>query len=385
MKNNTLIYLDNNSTTKVDPRVIDAMMPYFSEYYGNSSSSHELGAKSLEAVKDSRTMIAELIEAKESEIFFTSGATESINLVLQGIISNSTKNKPHIITSVTEHPAVLDTCRFLEHRGVDITYLQVSSQGIIDLEDLKAAITENTILITVMYANNETGVIQPIKQISDIGHSKGVLFMTDATQVVGKVKISVENLGIDILCFSGHKFYAPKGIGGVYLRARRPFKVRVPALIHGGGHENGIRSGTLNVPGIVGIGKAARISIEQMRKDEERISTLRDKLQRELLLMPNTFVNGKDTPRIYTTTNICFEGADADAVIVGLKNIAVSNGSACSSISVEPSHVLKAMGKTDLQAFSSLRFSLGRFNTEKEINTTIEKVRKIVMQLREMR
>ncbi len=382
--NNNLIYLDNNSTTKVDPRVIEAMLPYYTEYYGNASSSHLAGAKSFEAVKQSRIKVAELIGAGESEVFFTSGATESINMVLKGLISNSAKTNPHIVTSTTEHPAVLDTCRFLEQKGVSVTYLSVSASGIIDIEELKQAITDNTILVSIMLVNNETGVIQPIKQIADLTHSRNVLFMSDATQAFGKMKISVENLGIDILCFSGHKFYAPKGIGGIYLRSRRPFKVKIPSLLHGGGHENGIRSGTLNVPGIVGIGKAAEIALSDMFKDEKSVNKLREKLETHLLQIPNTFINGDKNHRIYNTTNICFEGADADAIIVGLKNIAISNGSACSSTSVEPSHVLKAMGKTDLHAFSSLRFSLGRYNTEKEIDTTIEKVRKIVMQLREM-
>lgn len=377
-----IIYLDNNSTTRVDPRVVEEMLPFFSTFYGNSSSSHLLGAKSSEAVKVSRNSIAELLDADSSDVYFTSGATESINLALKGMAAANPG--AHFITCETEHPAVLDTCRILEATGINITYLPVSVEGTLDLELLKSSIRDNTALISIMAVNNETGVMHPIKEIAEIAHASNVLFMTDATQAVGKINMSVKQLDIDILCFSGHKFYGPKGVGGVYLRSRRPFKVRVPALIHGGAQEKNIRSGTLNVPGIVGIGKAAELCINEMDKDRKRIGKMRNKLQGALLKLSSTSLNGSFDNRIYNTTNICFDGADADAMIVGVKNIAVSNGSACSSASVAPSHVLKAMGKTDQQAFSSLRFSLGRFNSDNEIEATIDKVIKTVGDLRQM-
>lgn len=376
-----MIYLDNNSTTQLDMRVFEAMQPYFIEYYGNASSSHELGAISFNAVRESREKIAELIEANESEIFFTSGATESINLCLKGIVAG--RKEPHIVTCETEHPALLETCRFLEGQGVKVTYLPVAQDGLIDLVQLKDAIQSTTVLVAIMMVNNETGVIQPIKEIAEITHLKNVLFMTDATQAFGKLSISVKHLGIDILCFSGHKFYGPKGIGGIYLRSRRPFKVKLTPLINGGGQEKGLRSGTLNVPSLVGLGKAAELAKVEMVKDEFYIKGLRDHLETSLLKLPSTFINGNQTRRIYNTSNICFNGADADAIIVALKNIAVSNGSACSSTSVEPSHVLKAMGRTDTEAFSSLRFSLGKFNKQTDIETTIKKVSEVVRQLRE--
>lgn len=381
MPSNHIIYLDNNSTTKLDPRVFEEMQPYFMEYYGNASSSHGLGSIAFNAVKKAREQIASLIDADESEVFFTSGATESINLCLKGIIAG--QKNPHIITCETEHPALLETCRFLEDIGVNVTYLPVTADGLVDLERLKLAIQENTVLVAIMMVNNETGVIQPIKEIAEITHGRNVLFMTDATQAVGKIPISVKNFGVDILCFSGHKFYGPKGIGGIYLRSRRPFKVRLRPLISGGGQEKALRSGTLNVPGIVGMGKAAEIAQSELSKDEIKIRDLRDYLESSLLKIPSTYINGSKEHRIYNTINICFEGVDADAMIVALKNIAVSNGSACSSTSVKPSHVLKALGKTDLQAFSSLRFSLGKFNIRDEIDTVIKEIEKTVVKLRE--
>ncbi len=379
-----MIYLDNNSTTKPDPRVVDYMMPFIKDFYGNASSNHDFGVKSSEAIKIAREKVAELIGASENEIYFTSGATESINLALKGIIESSIIKSPHIITCVTEHPAILDTCRYLETKGVSITYIPVSEFGLIDIKNIKSAIGKNTVLISIMLVNNETGVIQPLKEISKIAHENDILFMSDATQAVGKIGIDVYDLGIDILCFSGHKFYSTKGVGGLFLRSKKPHKVKLPSLLHGGGHEKGLRSGTLNVPGIVGIGQAALICIKERKKDEERIGKLRDKLESSLLKISDSFLNGDKTFRIYTTSNICFTGADADAIIVGLKNIAVSNGSACSSTSIEPSHVLKAMGKTNEQAFSSIRFSLGRFTSEIEIEETIKNVTKVVAHLREM-
>lgn len=384
MTQNSFIYLDNNSTTQIDPKVLDVMMPYFTENYGNASSSHNFGVHALDGVKKSRNQIAQLIGADSTEIYFTSGATESINIALKSVLEYSIEKNPHVITSSTEHPAVLDTCRFLETKGVKVTYLKVMENGLVDLVEFQKSITENTVLACIMLVNNETGVIQPIKKLAEIAHKENIWFMSDGTQAVGKVPVSVYELGIDILCFSGHKFYAPKGIGGLFIRSKRPFKPKVFTLQHGGGHERGIRSGTLNVPGIVGIGEAAEISLKQMKSDADRIISFRDKLENSLLQISNTSVNGTSESRIYNTSNICFEGADADAIVVGLKFIAVSNGSACSSTSVEPSHVLKAMGITDQQAFSSIRFSLGRFTTEKDIIDTIIKVRSVVTELREM-
>lgn len=381
MRKNHIIYFDNNSTTQLDQRVFEAMYPYWMESYGNASSSHGLGALSSKAVRDAREKIASLIEADESEIVFTSGATESINWCLKGILTGRTG--AHIITSQTEHPALLETCKLLEQQGVEVTYLTVNADGLIDLSQLKAAIRDNTVLIAIMMVNNETGVIQPIDRISEIAHSQNVLFMTDATQAVGKIAVSVKRLGIDILCFSGHKFYGPKGIGGIYLSRRRPFKVKLRPMIIGGGQESGLRSGTLNVPGIVGIGKAAEIAQQEMSKDKSKIETLRNHLEEKLLKIPSTFINGSIEHRIYNTSSVCFEGADADAIIVALKDIAVSNGSACSSTSVEPSHVLKAMDRTDAQAFSTLRFSLGRFNNKHEVESVIRKVTEAVVKLRE--
>jgi len=378
---NNIIYLDNNATTKTDPRVFDAMAPYFTEFYGNASSNHTLGVYNNNAVNRARLQLAELINCNDNEIVFTSGATEAINLALKGIVGLTTLANPRIITVQTEHPAVLDTCAWLEKKGVDVVYLKVDSKGLIDLNELEASITPETILISVMYVNNETGVIQPMQKIAELAHKNNILFMSDATQAVGKIPISVRDIGIDILCFSGHKFYGPKGVGGIYLRSKRPFKPKVEPLLHGGGHENGIRSGTLNVPGIVGLGKAAEICKSEMKQDIERINKLRKTLELQLLEIPESFINGSLTNRIYSTTNICFKGVDADAILASLKNIAVSNGSACSSSSIEPSHVLMAMGLSDSESFSSIRFSFGKYNTENDIKVTIKTIIEVINNL----
>jgi cysteine desulfurase len=380
---NGLIYLDNNATTRLDPRVLEAMLPFYTEAYGNASSTHLAGAAAHEAVKKARAQVAALIGCDANEVVFTSGSTEAINLAMKGLAEASARK--HIVTVATEHSATLDTCSYLETRGYEITYLPVQPDGLIDLELLRAAVTENTLMVSVMAVNNETGVIQPLKEIAAIAHAKGAFFMSDGTQAVGKMPVNVNDLGIDLLCFSGHKFHGPKGVGGLFVRSRRPNKVKLPALIHGGGHEKGMRSGTLNVPGIVGLGKAAEIAQHEMQADAKRIGELRDYLEAQLLKIENTSLNGNATHRLYNVSSICFKGADADALIIGLKNIAVSNGSACTSASVEPSHVLKAMGISDEDAFATVRFSLGRFNTRAEVEATVKAVKDVVGSLRGMR
>lgn len=379
-----VIYLDNNATTRIDPRVLEAMMPFLTEDYANAASTHPFGVTAYEAVKYSRSQIANLIGCESNEIIFTSGATEAINLAIKGVAENYKDKGKHIITVLTEHPAVLDTCRYLESVGYEVTYLTVGKDGLLDLETVRQSIKHDTVLVNVMLVNNETGVIQPVKEIAEIAHSKEVFFMTDATQAIGKMPVNVDELGIDLMSFSGHKFYGPKGVGCLYIRNKRPNKVKINALLHGGGHERGLRSGTLNVPGIVGLGKAAEISKQQMETDAKRIGDLRDYLETELLKVESTVLNGNIQKRLCNTSSICFKGADSDAMIIGLENFALSNGSACSSTSVEPSHVLKAMGRSDEDAFSTLRFSLGRFNTNEEITQAIQVVKVTVKNLRSM-
>ena len=381
---NENIYFDNNSTTKIDPFVLDAMLPFLTERFGNASSSHEFGNDANLAVKNSRSILAKLLGCEAHEIVFTSGATEAVNFALKGIVEQSDQKKPHIITCLTEHSAVLDTCRYLENKGVSVTYLPVSTEGFIDIKEFEDAITSSTILACIMHVNNETGVIQPINLLSEIAHKHNFLFMSDATQAIGKLPVNVYSSGIDILCFSGHKFYGPKGIGGLFIRAKRPFKVRPIPLLHGGGQEFGLRSGTLNVPGIVGMGKAAEIILKNFSEENLAIRRLRDKLESTLLSLEGAILNGDRSHRTSNTTSICFRGVDADALMVGLKNISLSNGSACSALSMEPSHVLKAMGRSDIEAFSTIRFSLGRFNTEFEIDYVSKMVQKVVSDLRQL-
>ena len=366
-------YLDYNSTTPIDPRVLEAMLPLLQDDFANSSSTHHFGQSINEKVKEAREKIAECINAEPNELIFTSGATEAINMAIKGVAESYSNKGKHIITVSTEHKAVLDTCKDLERRGFEITYLPVQSNGLIDLDELQKAIRTDTILVSVMYVNNETGVIQPIKEIAKLAHEKGALFMTDATQAVGKIEIDVNDLDVDLLCFSGHKMYAPKGIGALYVRN----KTKLAPQMHGGGHEQGLRSGTLNVPGIIALAKACEIASEEMALNQRSISVLRDKLETELLKLPNTSINGSSENRIYNTTNICFKGQDANVLIGRMKNIAVSNGSACSSAVVEPSHVLKAMGLNDDYAFASLRFSLGKFNTIEDIETVMQKIKEV--------
>jgi len=366
-------YLDNNSTTPIDPRVLDAMLPFLQDNFANSSSTHHFGQSINEKVKQAREQIADFINAEPNELIFTSGATEAINIAIKGVAESYSNKGKHIITVSTEHKAVLDTCKDLERKGFEVTYLTVKSNGLINLAELEKAIRLDTILVSVMYVNNETGVIQPIKEIAKLAHEKGALFMTDATQVVSKIEIDVNNLGIDLLCFSGHKMYAPKGIGALYVR----YKTKLSPQIHGGGHEQGLRSGTLNVPGIIALAKACEIASEEMDLNKRNISELKDKLETEFLKLPNTSLNGDSENRIYNTINICFKGQDANVLIGRMKNIAVSNGSACSSALVEPSHVLKAMGLSDYEAFASLRFSLGKYNSIEDIETVISKIKEL--------
>jgi cysteine desulfurase len=375
--NPDIIYLDNNATTRTDPRVIEVMLPYFTEDYANASSSHLFGLTVGEAVDASREQLAELINAKPKELTFTAGATEAINLAIKGLTNQSRK---YIITVVTEHKAVLDTCQWMEQQGFLVTYLPVKQDGLIDLDELRNVITSETLLVCAMYANNETGVIHPIKLISDITHEKGALFMSDSTQAVGKIPIDVTTLGIDLMPLSAHKFYGPKGVGALYVSAAA--KLKLDPQMHGGGHERKLRSGTLNVPGIIGLGKAAEISMKEMESDQAHITILRDSLEEELLKIDGSYINGSTQHRLYNTTNICFPGVNSEKLILALQNIAVSSGSACSAVTTEPSFVLKALGLTDSDALSSIRFSLGRFTTRKDIEKTTNKVATLVAQLR---
>ena len=384
-----MIYLDNNATTQLDRRVLDTMMPFLTDQYANAASTHPFGVSASEGVKQARQQVAELLHCEPHELVFTSGATEAINLAIKGVTETygtgaAPDARRHIVTVQTEHKAVLDVCGYLETRGFEVTYLPVqpagsADAGLVNLDVVKAAIRPDTLLVSVMLVNNETGVIQPIQEISRLAHVAGALFMTDATQAVGKLPINVDSLGIDLLAFAAHKFYGPKGVGGLFVRQRRPYKVKLEALLHGGGHERGYRSGTLNVPGIVGMGKAAELA---QASESKRIGALRDQLETALLTIPGTRINGNPEQRLYNTTNISFGNCDSDALIMGLEGIAVSNGSACTAASIDPSHVLLAMGLTDTEAFSCLRFSLGRFTTEADVIYTIDAVKGVVEELR---
>ncbi len=372
------IYLDYNATTPVDPRVLEEMMPFFTSSYANPASAHFAGRKIKDSIERARTQVADLIGAIESEIVFTSGATESINLAIKGVFEDSTSAKNHLITVSTEHKAVLDTCKYLESKGVEVTYLPVNSEGIIDLNLLETSIKEHTKLISVMFVNNETGIIQPIKNIGALSKKYGIPFFSDATQAAGKLEIDVQEQGIDLLSLSGHKMYGPKGIGALYVNSENR-QARLTSQLHGGGHENGLRSGTLNTPGIIGLGKACAIAKADLKNNyQKELGVLRDKLEDELLNLPHTKVNGKKENRIFNTVNLCFPGQDASVIIERLKNIAVSTGSACSSSLIEPSHVLKAMGLSNDESFASLRFSLGKFNTVFEINEALVHLKKIL-------
>jgi len=375
----TPIYLDYNATTPVDKRVLEVMLPYFTEKFGNASSStHSFGWIAEDAVKTARQQVADLINCLDQEVVFTSGSTEGINLAIKGVWENYQSKGKHIITVKTEHKAVLDTCKALEKKGATITYLNVDREGIIDLLELKNALTPQTILVAIMYANNETGVIQPIKEIADLVHTNNSILFCDATQVVGKINIDVEDEHIDIMCLSAHKFYGPKGVGAVYIRRKNP-RVTLFPQIDGGGHERGLRSGTLNVTGIVGLGKACEIAKLDMWDDSARISKLRTRLEQLITELPNTFINGSTKNRLFNTTNICFVGNRSETIIKKIPNIAVAMGSACTSAVAEPSHVLKAMGLSDEDTYSSIRFSLGKYTTEAEIKEVIETVKNAIL------
>jgi cysteine desulfurase len=349
------------------------MLPFLKDNFANTSSTHYFGQTINESIYQARKQIADFINADSNELIFTSGATEAINIALKGVAESYSSKGKHIITVSTEHKAVLDTCKDLERKGFEVTYLLVKKNGLIDLAEFEKSIRPDTILVSVMHVNNETGVIQPIKEIADLVHKNGALFMTDATQAIGKIEIDVDELGIDLLCFSGHKMYAPKGIGALYVRN----KVKLTPQIHGGGHEQGLRSGTLNVPGIIALAKACEIASQEMKQNQKTISDLRNELETELLKLPNTSLSGDSAKRIYNTTNICFKGQDANVLIGRMKDIAVSNGSACSSAIFEPSHVLKSMGLNDDEAFASLRFSLGKYNSVEDIETVVKKIKEL--------
>ena len=379
------VYLDYNATTPCDPRVVEVMLPYFTERFGNAASrSHSFGWVAEEAVDIAREQVARLIGAETKEVIFTSGATEATNLALKGVFETYTAKGNHIITTNIEHKAVLDTCKNLENKGAEITYLHVNAEGILDLAELESAIKPTTILISIMYANNEIGVIQPIKKIGEIAKSREVIFFSDATQAVGKIPVDVIQDDIDIMAFSAHKMYGPKGVGGLYVRRKNP-RVKLQAQIDGGGHERGMRSGTLNVAGIAGFGKACEICMNEMEQDAGRLEILRNKLENALLQLEESYVNGNKEHRLPQVTNLSFRHVESQGLMMGFnKEIAVSSGSACTSASIEPSYVLKALGLDDEMAHSSLRFSLGRFTTAEEIDFVIRKVTESVNKLREM-
>lgn len=366
-----LIYLDYNATSPVDKRVLDSMLPYFSEKFGNASSrTHAFGWVADDAVKTARKQVAGLINCLDQEIVFTSGATEAVNLAIKGVWDNYQIKGKRIITVKTEHKAVLDTCSHLEKKGAEVYYLSVNRDGIIDLEELKQTINDQTILVAVMFANNETGVIQPVQQIAEIAHQFGAFFFCDATQTVGKIDIDVQKEGIDLLCMSAHKMYGPKGVGALYVRRKDP-RVTLFPQIDGGGHERGLRSGTLNVTGIVGLGKACEIAKEEMKPDSNRILALRNKLEQNLCAAKGVFINGNKEQRLFNTSNLCFSGHRSETLIRQLPRIAVAMGSACTSAIAQPSHVLKAMGLSDNDSYSSIRFSLGKYTSEEEIKEVI--------------
>lgn len=379
------IYMDNHATTPCDPRVFEAMAPYFTEIFGNSASrNHAFGWAAEEAVENSRKQIANLIGATGKEIIFTSGATEGDNLAIKGVADMYYERGDHIITVVTEHKAVLDTCKKLEKRGFRVTYLPVGSDGLISPDDVKNAITDKTILVSVMMANNEIGVIQPIAEIGKVCKERGILFHTDATQAVGKVPFDVNALNVDLASFSAHKMYGPKGVGGLYVRRKNPRVMLVP-MMDGGGHERGMRSGTLNITGIVGLGKACELASQEMEQETEHIFSLRERLRTGIMNeLPDVYINGHATERLAGNLNISFAYVEGESLLMGINDIAVSSGSACTSASLEPSYVLKALGVGEELAHSSIRFGLGRFNTVEEVDYTIGRVNEAVNRLREL-
>lgn len=379
------IYMDDHATTRTDPRVVEAMLPYFTEIFGNAASrNHSFGWQAEQAVEKAREQIAKLIGATAKEIIFTSGATESDNLAIKGIAEMYRERGNHIITQVTEHKAVLDTCKRLEKSGYRVTYLPVKADGLIDLKELEAAMTSQTILVSIMAANNEIGVVQPVAEIGKLCHERGILFHTDAVQAVGKIPVDVNAMQIDALSLSGHKIYGPKGIGALYVRRRNP-RVQISEQIHGGGHERGMRSGTLNVPGIVGLGKASEICMEEMDAETKRLTGLRDHLKQKLeSSLDYVHVNGSMEHRLPGNLNMSFVYVEGESLLMGINDVAVSSGSACTSATLEPSYVLKALGLGDDVAHSSIRFGLGRFTTAAEVDYVADKVIDVVRKLREL-
>jgi cysteine desulfurase len=379
------IYMDYHATTPVDPRVLEAMLPYFTENFGNSASrNHAFGWAAEEAVDKSRKQVADLLGAKPKEVIFTSGATESNNLAIRGVAEMYREKGNHVITCVTEHKAVIDTCKKLEKQGGRVTYLPVQKDGRIDLDELRAAITDKTILITIMTANNEIGVLQPVAEIGAIAKEKGILFHTDAVQAVGKVPFDVNEVKADLVSLSAHKMYGPKGVGALYVRRRNP-RVLLAEQISGGGHERGMRSGTLNVPGIVGLGKAAELCQADMVSDTARLLALRERLNEKFHQnLDEIYINGSMEHRLPHNLNISFAYVEGESLLMGINDVAVSSGSACTSASLEPSYVLKALGAGDDLAHSSIRFGLGRWSTEEEVDYIVEKLTNVVRRLREM-
>jgi cysteine desulfurase len=379
------IYMDNHATTPVDPRVVEAMLPYFGEKFGNAASrNHEFGWVAEEAVENARGQIARLINATPKEIVFTSGATESTNLAIKGVAEMYREKGNHIITQVTEHKATLDTCKRLEKYGYEVTYLPVEKDGRINLDDLRRAITPKTILISIMYANNEIGVVQPIAEIGKIAKEKGVFFHVDGVQAVGKIPVDMQKDGIDLMSISAHKIYGPKGVGALYVRRKNP-RVQLSAIIDGGGHERGMRSGTLNVPGIVGLGKACELCQNEMVEESTKLRRLREKLTHSIMSrLDETFINGSMEHRLPHNVNISFAYVEGESLLMGINDVAVSSGSACTSATLEPSYVLKALGVGEDLAHTSIRFGIGRFNTEEEVDYVANRVVDTVTRLREL-
>ncbi|GJL60112.1 MAG: cysteine desulfurase IscS [Nitrospirales bacterium] len=379
------IYLDNHSTTPCDPRVLEMMLPYFTEKFGNAASrNHSFGWEAEEAVEVARKQMAHLIHADAKEIIFTSGATESDNLALQGVVEMYREKGNHIITSSTEHRAVIDTAKYLEKKGVKVTFLPVDKAGMVSPDDVRNAITDQTILISIMMANNEIGTINPVAAIGKVAKEKGVLFHCDATQGVGKIPVNVQEMGIDLMSFTAHKIYGPKGVGALYVRRKAP-RVRLEAMMYGGGHERGMRSGTLAVPLIVGFGKACELCEQEMSTESVRMAKMRDRLQEGIMgSMDEVYLNGHPTERLPNNLNISFAYVEGEALLMGVKEIALSSGSACTSATLEPSYVLRALGVGSDLAHSSIRFGLGRFNTDEEVEYTIDRMIKAVTHLREM-
>ena len=377
------IYLDNHATTPMDPRVLETMLPYFTENFGNAASrSHEFGWRAEEAVELAREQIAKLIGASAKEIIFTSGATEADNLAMLGVAEMYKDKGNHIITTPIEHKAILDCCKYLEKAGYEITYLPVDTMGRVSPDDLRKAITDKTILISIMFGNNEIGTLQPMKELGKIAKERGVLFHSDAVQGVGKVPFNVEEFGVDLVSMTAHKMYGPKGVGALYVRRRNP-RVRLAEQIHGGGHERGMRSGTLNVPAIVGFGKAAELALKVMPEEMARLIGMRDRMYRELTTaLPDVFLNGHPTERLPGNLNLSFAYVEGESMIMGMSDLAVSSGSACTSASLEPSYVLKAIGVGEELAHTSIRFGLGRFTTDEEVNFAIKTVIGNVTKLR---